>query len=99
MTKFVVFAGIGDQRYMPGSVTQFLEERMNPDDGSKYYQCGLCSQTALFKGNLKRHLILKHAKPSVDICQYCGKKFKNKLYKDYHLRNKTCLRDVLFDPV
>ena len=99
MTKFVVFAGVGDQRYMPGSVTQFLEERMNPDDGSKYYQCGLCSQTALFKGNLKRHLILKHARPAVDICQYCGKEFKNKLYKDYHLRNKTCLKDVLFDPV
>jgi hypothetical protein len=87
------------RRCISGSVTQFLREFVNPEDGMRYYQCGLCSKTAATKYNLKRHLILKHARPTQEACEYCGKIFRNKFYKENHIRQRTCLKDALFDPV
>jgi hypothetical protein len=64
----------------------------------RFYRCGLCHKTCQIKANLKRHLLLRHAAPTVVSCEYCGKNFRNKIYLDSHVRLRTCLKDAVFDP-
>ena len=62
--------------------------------GFKCTLCGMCSKS---KWSLQRHMILKHTKPTNDVCKYCKKVFKHKYYLKMHVNSRECLRDVLFD--
>ena len=80
-----------------GSVMRFLETHQQPETGQTYYRCAICGNTSYHKISIKRHLIIKHAKPSVHQCQYCKKQFPNKFYLTNHLSEKKCLQNVKFD--
>ena len=35
-------------------------------------------------------MILKHTKPTVNICKYCSRNFDKKFYLQRHIRNNEC---------
>ena len=61
------------------------------------FKCTLCGKVANYRGNMKRHMVLKHTKPTNDVCKYCGKMFRLKFYLNRHIRNRECLSGMLFD--
>ena len=61
------------------------------------YKCTLCGKITAQKHNGRRHMILKHTKPTNDVCKYCSKVFKHKYYLDEHIRSRECLSQLLFD--
>ena len=68
---------------------QFLVEAYG-SNGETGLKCTLCGKFGRFKHNLKRHMILKHTKPTVNICKYCNRNFDKKFYLQRHIRNNEC---------
>ena len=65
---------------------------------SKGFKCTLCGKVAEYRANMRRHMILIHTTPTNDSCKYCGKVFKHTYYLEQHIRNRECLKGMLFDP-
>ena len=80
------------------SVMQFLETHTDPITGSLVYRCGICAMESPRLYNLRRHLLCKHAKPIAASCPHCNKEFRNRFTRDQHLRQKHCIKQMLFDP-
>lgn len=57
--------------------------------GKRLWKCELCQKMTNDQGNMKRHMVLKHAKPSNEVCSNCLRVFANKYYLRSHLR--TCM--------
>ena len=80
------------------SANRFIRE-ITTSEGQHMFQCTLCNMTTQFGNSMKRHMVIKHTKPSSHSCQYCQKVFTNKFYLNNHLASKTCMRNIMFDPV
>ena len=65
--------------------------------GESGKKCTLCGKFSIHNANMRRHMILKHTKPTNNVCSYCKRNFKQKLYLDRHIRSRECLSDMLFD--
>ena len=72
---------------------------MNAENGQRNFRCTICSKTSSSKYNVNRHIILIHTKPTKETCEICGKVFRNRFYKENHMRAKTCLKKAVFIPV
>ena len=82
---------------VPGEdVMQFLVSAYDIN-GASGMKCTLCGKFGIFKHNMRRHMILKHTKPTVNVCKYCRRNFDKKFYLERHIRNRECLSDKLFD--
>ena len=66
-------------------------------NGERGVKCTLCGKFTKSLYNGRRHMILKHTKPTNDVCKYCSKVFKHKYYLDEHIRSRECLSTMLFD--
>ena len=80
------------------SANRFIRE-ITTSEGQHMFQCTLCNMTTQFGNSMKRHMVIKHTKPSSHSCQYCQKVFTNKFYLNNHLASKTCMRNIMFDAV
>jgi len=55
------------------------------------FHCQICGKTAPNKSNMKKHMLVIHAKPANIPCPHCHKTFPNKYYLRYHI--KCCNRN------
>jgi len=55
-------------------------------DGLLQYKCNLCGKCAANKSNMKKHMLVMHARPSNRPCPFCPKVFRNKYYLRYHVK-------------
>jgi uncharacterized Zn-finger protein len=76
---------------------QFMENCINPEDNSKFYRCKLCGKISAHSFSLRRHLIIKHSKPTIHTCQFCSKQFQNQYSLQNHIYQKVCLKNMRFD--
>ena len=84
-------------QFSAASANQFIRQ-ITDAEGRPVFQCTLCNKTSGYKGNLQRHMVIKHTKSSSYSCQYCQKVFANKFYLSNHISTKTCMRNIMFDP-
>lgn len=75
----------------------FLESCVNPEDNSRFYRCKLCGKVSAHAFSLRRHMIIKHSKPTIHTCQYCNKQFQNQFALRNHIYQKICLKNMRFD--
>ena len=59
--------------------------------GLNAFHCQICGKTAPNKSNMKKHMLVIHAKPANIPCPHCHKTFPNKYYLRYHI--KCCNRN------
>merc|ERR1719266_759572 len=59
-------------QFSAASANQFIRQ-VRDAEGRPVFQCTLCNKTSGYKGNLQRHMVIKHTKSSSYSCQYCQK--------------------------
>ena len=68
----------------------------------RHFRCELCQKMTSDCGNMRRHMVIRHARPERLSCPHCKRIFSNKYYLRDHARicNKEHnygdkLRDIL----
>ena len=79
------------------TASKFIRE-VTTETGAKMFQCILCNMTTSHSNSMRRHMVIKHTRPSTHKCQYCAREFSNKFYLINHLSSKICMKDIMFDP-
>lgn len=59
-------------------------------DGQNQFHCDICRKMTPHHRNMKRHMILKHAKPTNVTCEFCSRVFRQHYHLQKHLRLKQC---------
>ena len=72
-------------------VNKYLTSNVDPSGMGISYTCQICGKTAPNKSNMKKHMLVIHAKPANIPCPHCSKSFTNKYYLRYHI--KCCNRN------
>lgn len=52
----------------------------------RMFRCDICLKMTSDSGNMRRHMVLKHAKPEPNNCPRCLKVFYNRYYLRDHIR-------------
>ena len=91
--KTMICWNFADAVDIPDAVTMIDEEEvmiflrpMQFGDGLLQYKCNLCGKCAANKSNMKKHMLVMHARPSNRPCPFCPKVFRNKYYLRYHVK-------------
>lgn len=61
---------------------QYLERQF---DGN--IRCMLCGKVGKDRSNMRKHVIIMHARPTYESCPYCPKTFGNVYYLRYHVKS------------
>jgi len=73
-------------------VMDYLEQQVDENGKEiKLFKCLLCNKIANDRSNMRRHMIVTHAKPINKPCPFkCGKIFKHKFTLSNHVTKKQC---------
>ena len=56
----------------------FTQIDKDPVTGKTIYTCLVCGKLAKDRGNVIRHYVVKHAEPTHNPCDQCGRDFRNR---------------------